>query len=114
MQRRAAKVPTVFFLSPSSLEASDGSKCPQGRARRDLRSTRHVARDRIHKLNVFSGVWNRGPVRALRLAARWHYWVLHDGWANTMGLFLAQRENTAFSVMKRWALRGARSCARYI
>lgn len=42
------------------------------------------------------------------------YSALQDGWANTMGLFLAQRENTVFSVMKRWALRGARSCARYI
>lgn len=44
---------------------------------------------------------NRGLVKALWLAGRWGYWVLQDGWANTMGLFLAQRENTAFSVMKR-------------
>ena len=54
---------------------------------------------------------NRGLVMVLW---RWDHCVLQDGWAKTMGLFLAQRENTAFSVMKRWALRGARSCARYI
>lgn len=57
---------------------------------------------------------NRGLVKASRPAGQQRYWVLQDGWSNTMGLFLAQRENTAFSVMKRWALRGARSCARYI
>lgn len=58
--------------------------------------------------------WNGGLGKALRLAGQRGYCALQDGWANTMGLFLAQRENTAFSVMKRWALRGARSCARYI
>lgn len=55
-----------------------------------------------------------GRVAAGWLAGNGSYWTLQDGWANTIGLFLAQRENTAFSVMKRWALRGARSCARYI
>lgn len=83
-------------------------------------STQHVAGGRIHKLNVF--VECDGLGRDIPEASQQHggwqgdggYSVLQDGWANTMGLFLAQREKTAFSVMKRWALRGACSCARYI
>lgn len=55
-----------------------------------------------------------GPAEAWWATGNRNYSALQDGWANTMGLFLAQRENTAFSVMKRWALRGACSCKRYI
>lgn len=58
--------------------------------------------------------WLRQAWRGLVATGNGNYSALQDGWANTIGRFLAQRENTAFSVMKRWALRGALSCKRYI
>lgn len=53
-------------------------------------------------------------VTGLVVTGNRNYLAFQDGWANTMGRFLAQRENTAFSVIKRWALLGACSCKRYI
>lgn len=44
---------------------------------------------------------DKGLAEVRWLAVRGSYLALQDGWANTIGLFLAQRENTAFSVMKR-------------
>lgn len=99
--------------SPPLLPFKSGG--PRWKEGRNPRSIRHVAKaGSIHEMFLVECEWHEGLAEALQPAGQQGYWVLQDGWANTMGRFLAQRENTAFSVMKRWALWGARSCARYI